>query len=902
MYVFRNFMLATTLMLSVSALPVENPETEDDPATQADPVIGILQAAQRHDDDDDIGDYIDLEDFQKTVGVTYDEWKQHAHLLADAVGDDAMRALQSSDSSSAELINTVENQLDDDQLTVEENLEVQGRESWGVVGKGLKDAGKAIHKHVIKPAGKAIHKHVIKPVVDTVKKGLNWFKEQANKIGKQILDKIIKSISWDDKQYRSFMFRHAKDFTGSMLDTHDDYDAFNRHGDRATQHLMRKAFGYLPHQDKCDPKRSDWKEYHPTPFSEIAKHTYSPFKVYPFKAQLENDPDGYFIEPCNAISNGFFLTLFDLKEMRSTAACANVDDNALDCVDEDHLLQIVTAGMPLGSWLMHGDGGSPLGGFLDVKGMWVQFYFMYRLMLKNFVHSTRARKLLALPGCNPTNVPDESDGIRWIDSNGERLCHLYWARQFKKLLGNKELLRNKENTTLAEEHLLGLPTMDDSIASTVMVTLRAVFHKKFPFGAQIYTKLSNTIIDSLMKGDSEEQKKGRADAKAFAKALDQDSVLGFENPADGVVAVLDILSDFMDAMFWQESGAFGPGTKGLLANVPPNAGCTWMPHSIWHRKATRVIGGFIKMGKSLHGKLKLPSAMKLWSFPNKGVYANVIKSISPIIDFGTKAFNMHRLAGANFCKETCSDKSASWNPITSTCDDKFNPIQSKTMIVTVGSSATNSKSVSIPARYSCMQRDGAFVVSKANWVGKETFGDTFKLSQNSSQGAPGLNSKSVLTVRRTDSTHGWGMNLQVLCTDASGGIRSGACAGVKGSDGLVNDFVKLPQLVKDIQAKFGSGWPKTGNFNGDKWPMCEVEPKGVPGDFPFEEWGSDWTNHAPQKTPSHNPHRHNPHKHNPHQHNPHAHNPHRHSPHRHNPHRHNPHQHARRRRRWGSWG
>ena len=31
--------------------------------------------------------------------------------------------------------------------------------------------------------------------------------------------------------------------------------------------------------------------------------------------------------------------------------------------------------------------------------------------------------------CNSKFVPDVSDGIRWVDSNGERLCHLYWARQ-----------------------------------------------------------------------------------------------------------------------------------------------------------------------------------------------------------------------------------------------------------------------------------------------------------------------------------------------------------------------------------------------------------------------------------------------------------------------------------------
>merc|ERR1719502_544890 len=148
---------------------------------------------------------------------------------------------------------------------------------------------------------------------------------------------------------------------------------------------------------------------------------------------------------------------------------------------------------------MHGDGGSPLGGFLDVRGMWVQFYFMHRLVLNHFVHDDNVRKHLVLPGCNAKNVPDVKDGIRWINSKGERMCHLYWARQFKKLLVDKAMLQNKNDTKAAEALLEGMPKMTESIAATVLVGLRAVFHKRFPYGTEIYHKLTAQITGALMR-------------------------------------------------------------------------------------------------------------------------------------------------------------------------------------------------------------------------------------------------------------------------------------------------------------------------------------------------------------------------------------------------------------------
>ena len=41
------------------------------------------------------------------------------------------------------------------------------------------------------------------------------------------------------------------------------------------------------------------------------------------QAQYESDASGYFAQPCNAISNGFFLSMFKMPEMESKVACAN---------------------------------------------------------------------------------------------------------------------------------------------------------------------------------------------------------------------------------------------------------------------------------------------------------------------------------------------------------------------------------------------------------------------------------------------------------------------------------------------------------------------------------------------------------------------------------------------------
>merc|ERR1711998_84283 len=299
----------------------------------------------------------------------------------------------------------------------------------------------------------------------------------------------------------------------------------------------------------------------------------------------------------------------------SAPPSAKNDPFAMNCINEDHLLQVVTAAMPFGSWYMHGSGGKPLGAFLDVRGIDLQFYFMYRNVLKAFVPDPHARNLLLMPTCTKHFVPDESDGIPWLDSNKERLCHLYWARQMKKMLADSKLVADSENTTLAKQMLDGLPGMDQSIGAIVMVTIRAVFHKRFPWGQQIYTTLSTKLVDALMASAPQ---KVKDESKAFAARLKPDKVLGFENPHDGLVHVINIFRDFLDAMFFQEEGKFGPGAAALAKKnrfyegVPPTAGCTVIPHATWHRKAARVILEFVKMGKSLKTKLKNPDNIRLF--------------------------------------------------------------------------------------------------------------------------------------------------------------------------------------------------------------------------------------------------------------------------------------------------
>ena len=345
-------------------------------------------------------------------------------------------------------------------------------------------------------------------------------------------------------------------------DGHDDYMAFEKNADPANTRMLRQAFGNLPHFDKCEKEKHRWNEWHPTPFKEIASMKHNPFKYPPFKFQYENDPTGYFLETCNAISNGYTLTAFNAPELKSVNNCGSDPGFALECIDEDHLLQSATAAMSFGSWYMHGLGGGNLGGFIDVKGMDVQFYFYYRLVLKAYVPDANIRKQLSL--CS--NVPDESDGIQWVDANGEKLCHLYFARQMKKIISDGKMVK-ADDRRQAKIMLKGVPDMMVSIAAFVFVTCRAIFHDSFPYGADIYTKIMTKTVDALMATASPAMKQQVKSIISLLKV--KGIVLGFEDPVnDGGSHLLGILSDFMDYAFFQEQMKMGPGSAHFKRLIP----------------------------------------------------------------------------------------------------------------------------------------------------------------------------------------------------------------------------------------------------------------------------------------------------------------------------------------------
>jgi len=72
-------------------------------------------------------------------------------------------------------------------------------------------------------------------------------------------------------------------------------------------------------------------------------------------------------------------------------------------------------------------------------------------------------------------------------------------------------------------------------------------------------------------------------------------------------------------------------------------------------------------------------------------------------------------------------------------------------VVDIGPSRSNSKTTSVPSGYRCPK-----TVSKANWVNKDNYGDTFSIAQRGTS----------LSVTRTDENKGWGMSLKVMCGHA----------------------------------------------------------------------------------------------------------------------------------------
>ena len=73
-----------------------------------------------------------------------------------------------------------------------------------------------------------------------------------------------------------------------------------------------------------------------------------------------------------------------------------------------------------------------------------------------------------------------------------------------------------------------------------------------------------------------------------------------------------------------------------------------------------------------------------------------------------------------------------------------------TAIVRIGASpVANVKTISAPAGYVCPS-----VISKANWVGSLQWPDEFVVTQNG----------TTLSVKRTDSSRGWGADIKIMCT------------------------------------------------------------------------------------------------------------------------------------------
>ena len=86
------------------------------------------------------------------------------------------------------------------------------------------------------------------------------------------------------------------------------------------------------------------------------------------------------------------------------------------------------------------------------------------------------------------------------------------------------------------------------------------------------------------------------------------------------------------------------------------------------------------------------------------------------------------------------------------CVSKYIPLHQLYFIdcttITVGSSGAQTKTVTTYGEYTC-----PIVVNKNNWLGGYVYPDTFSVQQR----------ETDIVVTRTDSTSGWGMNLEFQC-------------------------------------------------------------------------------------------------------------------------------------------
>jgi hypothetical protein len=142
-----------------------------------------------------------------------------------------------------------ENDVETMEQTLEHTLsDSAGTEQWGFVKKAVT----AVKKHVVDPGVKLVKKHVVDPVGNAVKglvsKGINYFKDLATKWFKDMLQKALAAAQWKPHEFWKFMTRIPKDFTGTQVDTNDDYNAFHNHADQATKNMLNNAFKTLTHQ------------------------------------------------------------------------------------------------------------------------------------------------------------------------------------------------------------------------------------------------------------------------------------------------------------------------------------------------------------------------------------------------------------------------------------------------------------------------------------------------------------------------------------------------------------------------------------------------------------------------------------------------------------------------------
>jgi len=462
-------------------------------------------------------------------------------------------------------------------------------------------------------------------------------------LAEKLLRNLLKPVKWDAAKYHSYMTKVASDFTEANLNTVAEYSDFNNRAASSVKELAAKAYRSMPLQTQCQISldnhnaRSSWHEWNPTPIKEIPV-----FNTFPFS---EQNKESWLVEPCNAVSNGAFLKLF-----------------RHDTVINDLKLQYAAFGMCWGSWYFHGDGGvHPLGGSLDVWSIDVMFYYMYKEGVDKLIHDADLRKEWADPTGGMYGVSDHKAEV----DNFVRVMGMSYAERNVYTVENYTNITSGElygkNQSKAHHIMAKMPSYGHSIAGFVMVIVRSIFHKGVPLADEIYKFITDLLIDALIQCESACSCESRAFVKKRRDGLDKDKIKGFDDPTRGGAAMLNIFADFLEAMFWQESGKFGPGTKTLISHVPVDGGCTWMPHSAWHRKAERVVGGFLDAvyNHIETGTSHSPSTLS--------TLKNVVGGIHRVVDALVKVYNMKR---ANGLKPPPTNPTPPSQPSPSSCGEQ----------------------------------------------------------------------------------------------------------------------------------------------------------------------------------------------------------------------------------------